>query len=353
MKTSITFLIACLFCFALNSSAQNLVPNPSFEIVNRMPNKMGNSIARAKDWIPPLAASDYYVAGAGRHAGTPRNVFGKQKPRTGIAYAGICNRRKLFEYLEAPLVAPLVNDKEYLVEFYISKAERSLGAIKEFGVFFTDQKIWGRTTGYLSNKPQITFTERKGFRNKKEWIKLSAVYTAEGDETILIFGHFIYDTSAKKRRIRCHYYVDDVSITPIIPEIPAVVTIEDMDSISNIYAPKIGEAVALKNIVFKTNKSELLTESYRELDKLARFLNETINTTILISGHTDNTGNEEQNIALSEARAQSVADYLASKGISKSRINYMGFGSSNPVATNDTHEGKRQNRRVEFFINKI
>lgn len=352
MKISIPFLFTYFFCIPLNIIAQNLVPNPSFEIANRMPDRKGNSIARAKDWIPPIAASDYYVAGAGRHAGTPRNVFGKQKPRTGIAYAGICNRTKLFEYLEAPLLAPLIKDREYLVEFYISRAERSLGSVKEFGVFFTDKKIWGRTTEYLSNKPQIIFTERKGYRNKKEWIKLSSIYTAEGNETFFILGHFIYDASAKKRRVRCHYYVDDVSITLIKEKTDSTVNIEVKDSIPKIYSSKMGETVTLKNVFFTTNNSELLAESFKELDELVQFLNETINTTILISGHTDNTGNEDQNKTLSEARAQSVADYLVLKGINKSRINYIGHGSSNPVATNDTNEGKQQNRRVEFIINK-
>jgi OmpA-OmpF porin, OOP family len=104
----------------------------------------------------------------------------------------------------------------------------------------------------------------------------------------------------------------------------------------------------LKNIFFTINKSELLSESFIELDKLVRYLNERPK----ISGHTDNTGNEDQNKTLSESRAKAVADYLILKGIDKSRINYIGYGSSKPVATNDTNEGKQQNRRVEFIISR-
>jgi outer membrane protein OmpA-like peptidoglycan-associated protein len=71
---------------------------------------------------------------------------------------------------------------------------------------------------------------------------------------------------------------------------------------------------------------------------------------ITIIGNTDNTGNEEKNRILSEARAKAVAEYLTSKNIDKSRIKYTGYGSSKPIASNDTEEGKQQNRRVEFII---
>jgi outer membrane protein OmpA-like peptidoglycan-associated protein len=62
-----------------------------------------------------------------------------------------------------------------------------------------------------------------------------------------------------------------------------------------IYSPKLGETITLKNIFFTTNKSELLPESFLELDKLAQYLNDADDTSIKISGHTDNTGNEDQN----------------------------------------------------------
>lgn len=354
MKTSIPFLFTYFFCASFNINAQNLVPNPSFEIANRMPARKMNSINRAKDWIAPKAYSDYYYKGTGkgRSCGTPKNIFGRQKPHTGDAYAGICIRKKYVEYIETKLIVPLTKDKEYLIEFYISKAERTLGSVKEFGVLFTNKTIWGITTRGIEEKPQVNFINPKGYKDKKNWTKLSAVYKAEGDETVIIIGHFNYKPSEGKCIVFNHYYIDDVSLIPINEKTDSVATIEVTDSISKIYSPKIGETVTLKNIFFTTNKSQLLTESFIELDKLVQFLNETINTTILISGHTDNTGNEDQNKTLSEARAQSVADYLVLKGINKSRINYIGYGSSNPITTNDTNEGKQQNRRVEFIINK-
>ena len=118
------------------------------------------------------------------------------------------------------------------------------------------------------------------------------------------------------------------------------------------FSPKVGEKIILKNIFFETDKSQLLPNSFDELNKLVEYLYKNKSTAIEISGHTDNTGTEEKNKKLSETRSKAVADYLISKGIDKSRIGYKGYGSTKPVAKNDTEEGKQQNRRVEFIIKK-
>jgi outer membrane protein OmpA-like peptidoglycan-associated protein len=68
---------------------------------------------------------------------------------------------------------------------------------------------------------------------------------------------------------------------------------------------------------------------------------------IRVSGHTDNLGNPKKNQALSEARAKSVRDYLMARGIDGSRIEAVGYGDQQPVASNDTEEGRQQNRRIE------
>jgi hypothetical protein len=166
------------FCLSFNLTSQNLVPNSSFELFTKLPVKEDNSITRAKDWIPPKFGSDYYHQSASRAVGAPKNHFGRQQPHTGNAYAGICTRTKFLEYLEVKLIEPLKKDQEYLIELYISKAERSIGSIKEFGVLFSNKKIWGVTTRGIQIKPQIIFTNPSGYKNKKEWVKLSATYRA-------------------------------------------------------------------------------------------------------------------------------------------------------------------------------
>ncbi|MES2748689.1 MAG: OmpA family protein [Bacteroidota bacterium] len=117
---------------------------------------------------------------------------------------------------------------------------------------------------------------------------------------------------------------------------------------------RVGEGIRLvlgENAVrFDTNKSTLTTTAQSNLDKIIPVLKEYADTDITIYGFTDNTGAVAYNQTLSEQRAASVKSYLASKGVSTARINTTGLGINDPVASNDTAEGRSQNRRVEFTI---
>jgi outer membrane protein OmpA-like peptidoglycan-associated protein len=117
-----------------------------------------------------------------------------------------------------------------------------------------------------------------------------------------------------------------------------------------LFALKLGQPLVLKNISFETNKSVLLAPSFTELDKLVTYLKSNPTYKVNIVGHTDNIGNEADNKNLSQARAKSVADYLIMRGVSKTNIRFTGLGSTNPIATNATEEGRKKNRRVECTI---
>ena len=117
-----------------------------------------------------------------------------------------------------------------------------------------------------------------------------------------------------------------------------------------LHKPKAGEHVVLKNIFFDVNKYDLKTESNSELAKLKSFLNINSSIRIEVSGHTDSTGDPKLNKLLSESRAKAVYDFLVKEGISSARLTYKGYGKSKPIATNDTDEGRSQNRRTEFTI---
>jgi OmpA-OmpF porin, OOP family len=111
-----------------------------------------------------------------------------------------------------------------------------------------------------------------------------------------------------------------------------------------------GSKSVLENIFFETDKYELTGKSIVELNRLIRFLNENKNTRIEISGHTDNVGSDLYNLDLSEKRANAVYQYLISKGIDKARLTAKGFGSKYPISTNETDNGRMQNRRIEFKL---
>jgi outer membrane protein OmpA-like peptidoglycan-associated protein len=116
---------------------------------------------------------------------------------------------------------------------------------------------------------------------------------------------------------------------------------------------EVGTVVRLKNIYFDFSKATLKAESYPELEKVVTFLNENPTVEIEIQGHTDSVGPDDRNQALSQGRSQSVVDYLVGQGISGDRLKAQGFGESKPIDTNDTAEGRANNRRVEFTVLKM
>lgn len=112
----------------------------------------------------------------------------------------------------------------------------------------------------------------------------------------------------------------------------------------------VGSTIVLKNVFFDYNKATLKTESYLELDRVVKLLTDNPSMRIELSGHTDNRGTAEYNQKLSEDRAKSCVDYLTSKGIAPSRLEFKGYGESKPIDTHDTEEGWANNRRTEFKI---
>jgi outer membrane protein OmpA-like peptidoglycan-associated protein len=112
----------------------------------------------------------------------------------------------------------------------------------------------------------------------------------------------------------------------------------------------IGSKIALRNIFFDTGKSTLRPESNSELDRLLKLMKDVPTLKIEISGHTDNTGSATLNETLSQSRAEAVVAYLTSKGIAANRMVAKGYGASKPIASNNSEDGKQQNRRTEFEI---
>ena len=117
---------------------------------------------------------------------------------------------------------------------------------------------------------------------------------------------------------------------------------------------RVGEGIKLTlkedAIRFDTNKSTLTSLAQANLDKLLPVLNEYADTNIQIYGYTDSVGKPAYNLTLSEKRAESVKNYLIAKGLASTRFKTTGLGIADPIATNETAEGRSQNRRVEFAI---
>lgn len=116
---------------------------------------------------------------------------------------------------------------------------------------------------------------------------------------------------------------------------------------------RVGEGLKVtfdSGLLFGFNSADLSADMKTKLRDFANTLNEYDDTNILIDGHTDSVGAESYNMTLSEKRAKAVNKYLSSLGVKRSRLGIRGFGETQPVSTNETEAGRKQNRRVEVAI---
>lgn len=128
----------------------------------------------------------------------------------------------------------------------------------------------------------------------------------------------------------------------MVPQYPDSVQVE----------PAQSEVITLSDVLFVFNQSELTPTAKSQLDALMSKFEDADVVSIKVVGHTDSVGSDAYNQALSERRASSVAEYLLSQGVAPNKITSEGKGESQPIADNETEEGRAKNRRVELHINR-
>ena len=133
-------------------------------------------------------------------------------------------------------------------------------------------------------------------------------------------------------------------------DIPATANYAEVEKTVDLKKVEIGQTIVLRNIFFDFNKSTIRPESANELDRLIKLLTDNPSLKIELGSHTDSKGSDEYNQKLSQSRSQSVVTYLIGKGIAADRLVAKGYGETAPMATNDTEDGRQQNRRTEFKI---
>ena len=351
-------------------TGQNLVPNPSFEETRACP-KDCDYIGGVVAWnLFPNFSADYFHRCANVYQtkeyrqrfpyeeilnfSVPCNMFGYQEAHSGDAYAGIS---MCYEALAVKLLRPLLKDSVYKVEFFVSLADSSNVGTRYFGMYISETPIRIITDNQmlvssfiLDTPPQIQNPPDRYLTDTANWTPITGFYTAKGDEQYISIGGFYPYHDSIVQQIRPerplakiyrsmekqlgYYYIDDVSVVPYNQK----------------WAPEIGVKYVLQYIYFDFDKSDLLPESADELNRLLEYLDSHPNLEIMITGHTDNFGTEAYNLNLSNNRAMAVANYLTEKGIDRQRISFSGAGSNEPVADNDTAQGRSLNRRVEFEL---
>jgi outer membrane protein OmpA-like peptidoglycan-associated protein len=263
---------------------------------------------------------------------------------------------------------------------YVSLSDYSSLTADKIGFCFLERPLKADHSEHLTQLKQVYIPiDHEINTDTAEWHLLEAVYRAKGGESVMLIGSF----EIRKMRITgypvpkgisspmnrmfprdAYYYFDDIGVFEIKPEppddpiefafeneaneIPDTVRVLPLsqDEIPN------DTVLSFRFLQFETGKSSILPSSFKELDIILQKLKNDPLLKIEIYGHTDNTGKEHKNIMLSEQRARAVADYFTSKGIENFRIVAVGFGSSKPIADNQTPSGRKMNRRVEFVLFK-
>jgi OOP family OmpA-OmpF porin len=346
------FLIFHLYYTNFTNGQTNMVLNGSFEESSTCPEDQF-AIKDVLYWgqLSSTFSSQYYSSCSKSNLfKVPTNKFGSQNARTGGAYIGMNSPEGA---IETKLISPLSKDSLYYVEFYLSLADTSGYAINDFGAMFSDTAIHGKSFQNVflddTRKPQVKNLGGRYITDKKGWTKVSGYYKAKGNESYVIisFTFTILNFSKikwvdNKGLSQSYYYLDDVLVIPA----------SQKDNLEN-YVIQPNSTIVLKNVQFEYGKSNLIANSYSDLNKVLAIMNKNPKMSIEISGHTDNKGNEKSNLALSNERAKTVYTYLISQGIEKQRIEFKGYGSSQPIADNETEFGQQLNRRVEIKILKV
>ena len=378
-----------LFWFILYSAVAqiNMVPNPGFE----------EALKPRCRWIQSRNQFEhsltYWTTATETHpdifstqvepecwANPQKQSNGLQLPHSGEYMVGIStfgkggkkgNDTPWHEYIEVPLTASLQKGQKYYAEMWVLLSEIATKASNNLGLLFSDTLINTGDRLPLCMQPQIN-SEDIVLTKSNLWKKIWGIFEAQSNAKYLIIGNFygFGQTEIKqfsKGTKGAYYYIDDVLVRPAasyekLTKVPPtclprkLVKIEKAftaeHDLSEIQYVK-GQHIVLSNIYFETAKAELLPKSLDELKKLANIMYDYPYMEIEINGHTDNVGGDEYNMQLSKDRAQSVADYLEKHGTDAKRIHVQGFGKTMPVADNDTEEGRKKNRRVEFVILKM
>ena len=258
MKRLLYFILLIL---SIGARAQNLVPNPSFEIHSACPT--GGQLYNASPWFQPLkylgnnvtisCSTDYYDSCSTYwQTLVPNNLAGHQFARTGIDYVGFSMfypvNNGLREYLETELTSSLIAGETYCIEFYVSLADTSRTAVSNFGAYFSnDSLVYDSTNAWrIPVTPQIINSPANIVTDKDNWVKISGSFVAQGGEKFITIGNFSdssvvtytnVPTSGAGAITDSYYFIDDISVFRCADTIPVIIENPNSFFIPNAFSP--------------------------------------------------------------------------------------------------------------------
>lgn len=314
------------------------------------------------------------------------------------------------EYMRVRLTEPMKAGVAYCVRMFVSIAENSIYSLDDIQATFSSDKYSFASDGPVITNPDraVNFRDTLHLADPKVWVQLCNYYMAQGGETYLYIGNMRSDDETLKNEgprymkeseeKSAYYYIDDVAVTklqvgelchctqvdyddlpelmadaettpmreniidPIVPPAPKKVEEAPADAedrrdvpvqplqIQAQPEPAKAKEFSMSGELFVANGSQFAAEAQDELERILAAVQGIQGVKVIVSGHTNDQGEEDALKALSRARAKNVAFYLIDKGIDPSRVFYFGYGSRKPIADNTTPEGQKLNERVEIKV---
>jgi outer membrane protein OmpA-like peptidoglycan-associated protein len=349
-------------------TAQNLVTNGNFETKSYCPGTFNQqSLNTIAGWWQATDGTPDYFHSCSDKMGVPNNLFGQQPAKDGEGFAGLVtytiDKKNYREYLQTKLTRALNQGEMVCIEMHISAADYCNYVTDGIGALLSVKKAESNLQTVLTFNASMSNPKLNMLDENEEWQLLSDVYTASGGEEFLTIGNFMTDKELKIiRRTEdfkskgygkwSYVYIDNVKVRPIQNKLECSCENEYLASIAVDPPLELGEykKIKLDAILFDFDADVLTEEALKQLEEVFTLLRKNRAMYLEISGHTDVVGPNGYNLDLSKRRAQRVIDHLTTKGIDPSRLQLTFFGKEQPVANNETDEGRQQNRRVEFQI---
>lgn len=361
-----------LFIFLILSTVthgQGLVLNGSFEEFRSCPLDFNQSnLFTISNWSQVGIGTPDYFNACSRQVGVPKNVFGNEPAHSGAGYAGLIlysiKDKEYREYLQTKLTSKLKKGDVICVEAFISCAENAQCVADQLGFHFSDQPFSSLDGLSLNIEPSVNSPKLFFFDNPNGWLKIGNVYVAQGGEEYLTIGNFSSDKNTRVLRRTAqnvgfsewaYVYVDDVSVKQVKRK-------EECSCENNLLTDLVTdppnqlkevEDQQFDKLFFDFDRSELTDESIAKLINVYTYMRKNEHVKMIISGHTDARGSDAYNLELSKNRASAAIQFLENKGIDSKRMEIEYFGASNPVSSNESDDGRAQNRRVEFRLVKL
>ena len=374
MAKVITLSSCLLLFFYLKTSAQNLIPNPSFEELRNLPVKDNPKntfeyepksgyipyMQNLKFWFAATETTpDLRISSRDDFARCRKLYKNCDKARTGDNCVGIITflsnstTDTYREYLQIKLREPLQPGDSTFVELWVSKERQAKLISNNIGLHFSMKKTSEFILGNLKLEPQINIDSLMNME-KKEWVKLQGVFVPDKPFKYLLIGNFYENEKTQVVWFEnyngrsyvppyAYYLIDDIRVWQVENAPDTLLYFNDQVLAFN-------EPIALKHVEFEFDSAQLQDTSFVELEQLFQLLTKNPKLKIALQGHTDADGSDLYNQVLSENRAKSVRNYLLKQGIAEDRLSVEGLGESLPLRDNTTKEGRSRNRRVEFLI---